>query len=64
MTDITTMDRLLLTIEQHLLILKCIKKKDTEGARKAVKHNIENGLETVDTKIKTALSRAYNKSKK
>jgi DNA-binding GntR family transcriptional regulator len=63
MTDITTVERLRKTCEQHLRILDCIKEKDLECARAALQNNIEGGRENVEHAIKEALARAYLSSK-
>jgi len=59
MTDITTVERLRATCEQHLQILDCIKEKNVEGARKALQMNIGNGRENVENAVKEALAKAY-----
>jgi DNA-binding GntR family transcriptional regulator len=59
MTDITDIDRLHATCEQHLHILECIKKGDVQGAREAVRVNIEGGRQKVEHAFKEALSRAF-----
>ena len=59
MTDITTVERLLQTCEQHVRILDCIQSKDMECAREALQRNIEEGRKNVEHAIKEALARAY-----
>lgn len=59
MTDITNADRLQVTCEQHLQILECIRNGDVQGAREAIKTNIEGGRQKVDRAFKEALSRAF-----
>ena len=59
MTDITSSERLQATCEQHLRILDCIKDKNIECAREALRLNIEDGRKNVEHAIKEALARAY-----
>lgn len=59
MTDITSPERLQATCEQHLRILDCIRDKNTECAREALRLNIEDGRKNVEHAIKEALARAY-----
>ncbi len=59
MTDITNVDRLRATCEQHLRILECIQKGDVQGAREAMKLNIEGGRQKVAQAFMEALSRAF-----
>lgn len=63
MTDITDMNRLRATCEQHLNILECIKQGDVQGACEAMKRNIEGGRQKVDYAFKEALSRAFQNHK-
>ena len=58
-TDITTTERLRETCKQHLRILDCIKDRNVECAREALRLNIEDGRKNVETAIKEALARAY-----
>ena len=58
-TDITTLDRLLETCQQHLPILDYIKSGDAHKAREAMCMNIEYGRSNVDAALKDVLSRAY-----
>lgn len=58
-TDITTIERLRKTCEQHLRILDCIREKNIECAREALQLNIEDGRKNVEHAIKEALARAY-----
>lgn len=62
-TDITTIERLRETCEQHLRILDCIRDKNIECAREALQLNIEDGRKNVEHAIKEALARAYLGSK-
>ena len=59
MTDITTSERLLTTCEQHLEILRCIEEQDSSCAREALRKNIENGRDNVETALRSAISQAY-----
>lgn len=63
MTDITSVERLVATCDQHLRILDCIKEKNVEGAREALQINIEDGRKNVEHAIKEALARAFLGSK-
>ena len=63
MTDITSVERLEATCNQHLRILDCIKDKNIECAREALQINIEDGRKNVEHAIKEALARAYLGSK-
>jgi DNA-binding GntR family transcriptional regulator len=58
-TDITTIERLHETCEQHLQILDCIKEKSIQRGREVLQLNIEYGRKNVDHAIKEALARAY-----
>lgn len=59
LTDITTLDRIRATCEEHLNILDCIQKKDVDCARQAIHRNIESGRQNVAQGIKDALARSY-----
>ena len=59
MTDITSPERLEATCEQHIQILDCIRDKNTECAREALRLNVEDGRKNVEHAIKEALARAY-----
>ncbi|MGQ0604536.1 MAG: GntR family transcriptional regulator [Anaerolineales bacterium] len=59
MTDITTVERLRITCQQHLQILDSIAARDVAGARDAMRHNIEQGRDNVEIAFKEALARAY-----
>ena len=59
MNDITNVERLQATCEQHLRILDCIRNKDAACAREALQMNIENGRENVENAVKEALAKAY-----
>lgn len=59
MTDITSVERLRETCEQHLRILTSIQKRDVAGARKAMQINIEDGRKNVEHAVKEALARAF-----
>jgi len=58
-TDITTLDRLLETCQQHLPILDYIHLGDANKAKEAMCMNIEYGRSNVDAALKDVLSRAY-----
>lgn len=59
MTDFTVTERVARTCWQHLEILERIEAKDVAGAREAVRTNIEESRNNVETTIKEALARAY-----
>jgi DNA-binding GntR family transcriptional regulator len=59
MTDITTIDRLWETCQQHLAILEHIAAADSTAARTAMRQNIEGARIHVKSAIKEALARAY-----
>lgn len=58
-TDITTLERLLETCQQHLPILEAIHQGDTQQAKEAMWLNIEYGRRNVESALKDVLSRAY-----
>ncbi len=58
-TDITTLERLLETCQQHLPILEAIHQGDTQEAIKAMRLNIEYGRRNVESALKDVLSKAY-----
>ena len=59
LTDITSKERLHITCEQHLNILKYIKEKNVESARQMIQMNIEGGRNNVELAIKEALMGSY-----
>lgn len=59
MIDFAKPDRVRSTCHQHLKVLERIVAQDTEGARKAIRRNIEDGRTIVGSSIKEALARAY-----
>ncbi|MCL5611535.1 MAG: GntR family transcriptional regulator [Chloroflexi bacterium] len=59
LTDITTQARIQATCEQHLKILECIKNKNVQCAREAMRQNIESGRQNVEGPIKEALVRSF-----
>lgn len=59
MTDFTAPGRVANTCRQHLEILERIKAKDAAGARRAIRSNIEEGRNNIESAIKEALVRAY-----
>jgi len=59
MTDFTAPGRVANTCRQHLEILERIKAKDAAGARWAIRSNIEEGRNNIESAIKEALVRAY-----
>ena len=59
LTDITTVERLRATCQQHLKILDCIAAKNVAGAREAMRENIEHGRQNVEAAFKEALAGAY-----
>ncbi len=58
-TDITNMDRLLETCQQHLPILDAIRVGDGDAARRAMEINIGFGRANVESAMKDALARAF-----
>jgi DNA-binding GntR family transcriptional regulator len=62
-TDITTLERLSETCEQHLKILDFIKAGDANSAREAMQQNIENGRQKVEVAIREVLMRSFQKGK-
>ena len=63
MTDITTVERLQATCQQHLQILDCVAARDVSGARAAMRQNIEQGRRSVEAAFKEALARAYREQR-
>ncbi len=59
MTDITTPERLRATCQQHLDILARLAAHDVAGAREAVRGNVEQGREHVQSAFLQALANAY-----
>jgi DNA-binding GntR family transcriptional regulator len=59
LTDITTLERLRTTCEQHLQILDCIQGGDVRCAREAMRQNIEGGRQNVEQAVKEALARSF-----
>jgi DNA-binding GntR family transcriptional regulator len=59
MTDITTPERLRATCQQHLAILARIAAQDVAGAREALRGNVEQGREHVQSAFLQALANAY-----
>jgi DNA-binding GntR family transcriptional regulator len=62
-TDITTPERLCETCEQHLKILNYIKDGNVNGAREAMRQNIEGGRQNVEVAIREVLMRSFQKGK-
>ncbi len=61
LTDITTLERLLETCQQHLPILEHIRDGNVAEAREAMAQNIAHGRDNVNTALKNALARvAYS----
>lgn|SRR5689334_15816823 len=60
MIDFGKAHRVESTCAQHLKILQRIGAQDVEGARKAMRRNIEDGRTIVRTTLKEALARAYS----
>lgn len=58
-TDITTLERLLETCQQHLPILEHIRDGNALGAKEAMWLNIEYGRRNVEAALKDVLSKAY-----
>ncbi len=59
MIDFTQADRVEDTCTQHLALLERIAAGDAQGAREAVRRNIEDGRNIVGSSIKEALARSY-----
>ncbi|MGH7121429.1 MAG: GntR family transcriptional regulator [Acetobacteraceae bacterium] len=59
MIDFAKPDRVESTCEQHLLVLERIAAGDVQGARQALRRNIEDGRNIVGISIKEALARSY-----
>jgi len=59
MTDFTTPGRVANTCVQHLDILERIRARDPDGARRAMRCNIEEARNNIESAIKEALARAY-----
>jgi len=59
MIDFTQTDRVWSTCAQHLAIIERIGARDVNGAREALRSNIEHGRNIVGNSIKEALARAY-----
>lgn len=60
MIDFGKADRVDSTCVQHLKVLDRVANRDVEGARAALRGNIEEGRTIVGTAIKEALARAYS----
>ncbi len=58
-TDITTINLLKITCQQHLHILDSIQSGDVELARDAIRTNIDFGRNNVEIALKNALIRAF-----
>lgn len=59
--DITTVERLVQTCQQHLHVLACIQARDVTAARHAIQTNIAFGRSNVETALKEALIQTYLK---
>ena len=59
MTDFTAPGRVANTCRQHLQILDRIEAQDPDGARRAVRSNIEEARNNIENAIREALVRAY-----
>jgi DNA-binding GntR family transcriptional regulator len=59
MIDFGREQRVESTCAQHLAVLDRVAAKDAEGARAAIKRNIEDGRAIVQATLKDALARAY-----
>lgn len=59
MSDITNLERLKKTCEQHLKILDCIEEGKVECTREALQLNIQDGRTNVDQAVTQALAQAY-----
>jgi len=57
--DITTSERLQLTVEQHLRILQCIQLHDSACAQEALTINIMDGRKHAELAVRDAIARAY-----
>ena len=59
MIDFDQEDRVETTCQEHLAILDRVAAHDPEGAREAIRKNIEAGRAIVRATLKEALARAY-----
>ena len=59
MIDITTVERLWETCRQHLAIVERVAARDPEGAREAMRANIEGARAQIEHALKDVLARAY-----
>lgn len=59
MIDFDKPDRVESTCAQHLQVLRLVEKGDAEGARAALRRNIDEGRTIVKTTLNEALARAY-----
>jgi len=62
-TDITSIERLEVTRDQHVRILDCIRENDINCSREALRMNIHVGRENVEQAIKEALANVYMNTK-
>lgn len=60
MIDFAQPDRVESTCKQHIALLERIAAGDVQGAREALRRNIEDGRNIVGSSIKEALARSYN----
>lgn len=56
--DITTSDRLLMTCQQHLAVLRQIEARDVMAAQAAIRKNVEFGNSNVKTALHAALAKS------
>jgi DNA-binding GntR family transcriptional regulator len=59
LADITSLERVQSTCDEHIEILEAVRAKDVERALDALRRNIEGGRSSVERAIKEALAHAY-----
>ena len=59
LADITSLERVQSTCQEHIEILEAVRAKDVERALEALRRNIEGGRSSVERAIKEALAHAY-----
>ncbi len=61
--DITTHERLAATCADHGAILHAVSRRDGEGARLALRRNVQQGRDQVEAALRSAVARAYVRGK-
>jgi DNA-binding GntR family transcriptional regulator len=61
--DITTRERLAATCAEHGAILDAVSRRDSEGARLALRRNVQQGRDQVEAALRSAVARAYVRDK-